>query len=120
MKSLLLILLTFTTLSLGAAELPKAKLDKIANAIYRVEGGAKAKVPYGILSIKVKNETEARRICINTIRNNYRRWDATGRRGSYIDYLADRYCPISDGYIGNRNWKKNMVKILGAEYIKKL
>jgi hypothetical protein len=31
--------------------------NRIADAIYRVEGGSKAKAPYGILSVKVANAT---------------------------------------------------------------
>ena len=86
--------------------------DRIADAIYRVEGGAKAKVPYGILSIPVKNEAHARRICLNTIRNNHKRWIAAGKPGDYLDFLADRYCPPSVDPAGNRNWKHNIKSLL--------
>ena len=104
MKSLILSLLL---------ALPASALDaeRIADAIYRVEGGAKAKVPYGILSIPVKNEAHARRICLNTIRNNHKRWIAAGKPGDYLDFLADRYCPPSADPVGNRNWKKNIKQL---------
>ena len=85
--------------------------DRIADAIYRVEGGAKAKVPYGILSIPVRDEAHARRICLNTIKNNHKRWIAAGKPGDYLDFLADRYCPPSADPKGNRNWKKNIKKL---------
>ena len=93
--------------------LPACALDaeRIADAIYRVEGGAKAKVPYGILSIPVKNEAHARRICLNTIRNNHKRWIAAGKPGDYLDFLADRYCPPSADPVGNRNWKRNIKQL---------
>jgi len=85
--------------------------DEIANAIYRIEGGARAKAPYGILSLKVSSKAMARRICLNTIRNNRARWIAAGRPGSYLDFLADRYCPPSVDPVGNRNWKRNVRKL---------
>lgn len=94
--------------------LPASAIDaeRIANAIYRVEGGRKAKVAYGILSIPVKNEAHARRICLNTINNNHRRWLQAGQPGAFIDYLGNRYCPPSVDPIGNRNWRKNMQGLL--------
>ena len=93
--------------------LPACALDaeRIADAIYRVEGGAKAKVPYGILSMPVKNEAHARRICLNTIRNNHKRWIAAGKPGDYLDFLADRYCPPSVDPKGNKNWKRNIKQL---------
>jgi hypothetical protein len=94
--------------------LPASALDaeRIADAIWRVEGGHRARVPYGILSVKVKNAAEARRVCLNTIRNNHRRWIAAGRPGDYLDFLADRYCPPSVDPVGNRNWKHNIKSLL--------
>ena len=89
--------------------------EQIANAIYRAEGGARACVPYGILSVKVKDAADARRICLNTIRNNRRRWQAAGRPGDYIDFLATRYAPIgakNDPHGLNNNWAKNVKRFL--------
>ena len=90
--------------------------NRIADAIYRVEGGAKAKSPYGILSVKVANSTEARKICLNTIRNNHTRWIRAGKPGKFLDFLADRYCPKLADPIGNRNWKKNIKAISGLDF----
>jgi len=90
--------------------------NRIADAIYRVEGGARAKAPYGILSVKVKDATEARKVCLNTIRNNHRRWQAAGKPGKFLDFLADRYCPKSADPVGNRNWKKNVKAISGLDF----
>lgn len=86
--------------------------DQIANAIYRLEGGTRAKAPYGILSIKVRDAAHARRICLNTIRNNRVRWKKYGQPGAYLDYLADKYCPRSADPIGNKNWKVNIHKLI--------
>lgn len=85
--------------------------ERMADAIYKAEGGRKARVPYGILSLKVRDAAHARQVCIRTILNNERRWIAAGRPGEYIDFLADRYCPPSVDPVGNRNWKRNIRKL---------
>ena len=94
------------------AGLPESKVAEIANAIYRIEGGDKARVPYGILSVKVKSREDARRICCNTVRNNYVRWQKAGAKGDYRLYLADVYCPKSSDPKGNKNWRNNIVKMV--------
>ncbi len=99
--------------------------EKIADAIYKVEGGKKAKVPYGILSVKVKNEQEARKACLNTIRNNFKRWKKAGAKGNYLDYLAEIYCPTKGNNLSeaekkcNKNWRPNLKKILGSDFYEK-
>jgi hypothetical protein len=87
----------------------RASVDagKLADAIYLAEGGKKASVPYGILSIKVKDETDARRICLNSIRNNQKRFGDVSD-AEFIRRMADRWCPISANPIGNANWKRNV------------
>jgi hypothetical protein len=91
-----------------AAAIEPAYADRIANAIYKAEGGPLAKVPYGILSVKVRGEKEARKVCLNTIRNNWRRWKEAGYPGQFIDFLGNRYCPPSVDPVGNRNWRRNV------------
>lgn len=104
----LLLVAQALTASALSAKLPQAEANRIVDAIYRVEGGAKARVPFGILSVRVSSLEEARRVCYRTVQNNHDRWVRSGRRGEYLDYLADRYCPPSDDPKGNRNWKKNV------------
>jgi len=85
--------------------------DEIADAIYQAEGGPKAKVPYGILSIKVGSVQEARRICLNTIRNNRVRFANQSIFTDYIEFLGSRYCPVgadNDPQGLNKNWVKNV------------
>ena len=85
----------------------------IVNAIYKVEGGEKTKYPYGVMSIKTNGNKElARKICSNTVKNNYIRWQKAGSHGEFLDYLADVYCPPSADKQGNINWKKNIRKFL--------
>ena len=98
-----------------ASEIPTALAERIVDAIYVAEGGARAKVPYGILSVPVKDATEARRVCLNTVRNNWRRWGAAGRPGEYLTFLARRYCPPSVDPVGHRNWLTNVRRQLAKK-----
>lgn len=113
MTKLLLIIAAIAATTAAAAPLPEAEVNRLADCIYRSEGGAKARAPYGILSVKVSSTAEARRVCMNTIRNNWRRWEAAGRPGLYVNFLADKYCPPSVDPVGNRNWKANVGKMWG-------
>lgn len=106
------LILAGTLLPALHAELPVKKATRIVDAIYRVEGGSKAKVPYGILSRKISSTEEARRVCFNTVQNNHTRWIKAGRPGEYLDFLADRYCPPSADPVGNRNWKRNIRRLI--------
>jgi hypothetical protein len=99
------ILLSLLALSAHAKTLD---VDKIANAIYRAEGGAHTRFPYGVMSVKVSDANQARLVCIATIQNNWKRWQAAGSHGDFIDFLADRYCPPSVDPQGNANWKHNV------------
>lgn len=79
--------------------------NKLANAIYKAEGGAKTRHPYGILGHWNK---PPRIICINTIKNALKRWNG---QGDFIAFLAKRYCPVgasNDPGGLNRNWIKNV------------
>lgn len=91
-KFLALCMVAFCTTA-WAADQETEYEKRLLRAIYLAEGGAKARVPYGILSIRVADASEARRACLVTIRNNRRRWAAAGRKGDYLAFLARRYCP---------------------------
>jgi len=87
--------------------------EQIADAIYKAEGGSKAKKPYGILSIPCDGEESCRVICINTIRNNRKRYKDYGHKkyDTYLKFLASRYAPIgaeNDPTNLNENWLKNV------------
>ncbi len=88
--------------------------ERLADAIYRAEGGAKARSPYGVLSVKVRDEAHARRVVLVSIRNNRKRWEQAGRPGEFIDHMANRWCPIAADPVGNHNWKANVRKIYGG------
>jgi hypothetical protein len=93
--------------------------ERLADAIHKAEGGKKTKYPYGIMSVKVKDEEEARRVAINTMRNNYQRWlnadkKWEGKPVTYLEFTANKFTPPSADPVGNRNWKYN-VPLLYAE-----
>jgi hypothetical protein len=94
----------------------EAYFNKVANAIYLAEGGSKAKRPYGILTVKCKTESEYRRVCLNTIRNSYKRWN---KKGDFIDFLATTYSPtkgVSHSTAKlNKNWPKNVKHFLDKQ-----
>ena len=106
------LLLTALAASTAWARIPDATANQYADAIYRAEGGARAKVPYGILSVPVRDAAEARRVCLRTIQRTHDRWLKAGQPGYFVHYLADRYCPPAADPIGNANWKKNVVTFL--------
>ena len=110
MKILLCII--FLWLCMWTSSAAEPNYEKIADAIYRIEGGKKAEFPYGIRSVKVKDEAEARRVCINTIRNNYARWVAAGRPIDFLTFLGDHYCPKASDPVGHDNWVRNIHKII--------
>ena len=86
---------------------------RLCNAIYKAEGGKKAQFLYGIRSVPYKNEREARRICLNTINNNKRRFYAKeqNKYKDYLEFLCSRYAPLNannDPKNLNANWLKNV------------
>jgi len=110
MAVLAFILLIMTVGVACASNSPKIEgytLDQWANAIRKSEGNSN----YGILSVPCSTTQECRRICKNTVRNNHKRWIKAGKRGDYLTFLANRYCPIgasNDPKGLNKHWKKNV------------
>ena len=108
--NLLLILLSLTSPAWGEEShlIPPAR---VADAIYRAEGGAKTRHPYGVLSVKVSGEAEARRVCLNSIRNSRGRWEKAGRPGEWLEFFSKRWAPVgasNDPTNLNQNWLRNV------------
>lgn len=85
------------------------KVNQLADAIYWAEGGKNAR--YGIKSVPCENLRECRRVCKNTIRNNVKRWDNSGRKVDYLTFLRKKYAPLgvsNDPTNLNRHWLKNV------------
>jgi len=93
-------------------------VEKLADAIYKAENSVK--YPYGIKSLRYENRTDknltkeqwARKICINTIRNNLKRFAKQDKYKDFISFLGSRYCPttIKSEYCLNKNWVYNVTK----------
>ena len=86
--------------------------EQIADAIYKAEGGKKAKVPYGVLSIKTN---DPRGVCINTIKKQRIRHKKHDCNSDFITCLGNRYCPVSSDSKGNKNWVKNVKYFLESK-----
>ena len=110
---LLIGILCISNCNQAYAKAPKSLLiegytiDQWVNAIRKAEGNDN----YGILSVKCEKGQECRRICANTVRNNYKRWERSGKTIPYLQFLGNRYCPVgaSNDPTGlNRHWVKNV------------
>lgn len=112
MKKLILIILLFGLVGSINAEVNYTD-EEIADAIYLAEGGEKASVPYGILSVSCDTYERCRQICLNTIKNNRVRYKEWGYKthDTYLQFLASRYAPIgaeNDPTGLNKNWLRNV------------
>lgn len=87
--------------------------DDLANAIFWAEGGTSASKPYGIfLRNCTWNDPElCRSYCLNTIRNNTKRFINQTKHDDFLSFLASRYAPVgaeNDPNNLNKNWLKNV------------
>jgi len=108
MKRLMLVIVSLIVMC-GVASAEVIDVNKLADAIYKAEGGSKTSHPYGIL--KHYKKTTPRQACINTIKHALRDWDGSG---DFISFLGNRYCPVgaSNDPTGlNKNWIGNVSKL---------
>ena len=89
-------------------------VDRMVEAI-RVAEGIHSRHPYGVLSVKVNSEAEAKAVCRNSVTNNIRRWEKAGKPGSFVEFMASRWCPASADPVGHENWIKNVNKFMGEK-----
>ncbi len=117
MKILIVISMLVFTVTAAAPVLAEAYADdEIADAIFKAEGGEKAEFLYGIRSVSYKDEADARRICLNTIRDNRKRYTEYGHKEypTFLEFLASRYAPTRGKGVGeyakkvNKNWIHNV------------
>jgi len=81
-------------------------VNEIVEAIGQAENSIK--YPYGIKSIDTKGNVEyARKICRNSVINNYKRYVKNGKKGDFLSFMRDRFCPLSDSKL-NRYWVDNV------------
>jgi len=104
--ALCLVMLLFFT---REAKAEVVDIERLADAIYIAEGGAKTNHPYGILT-KYKTTTP-RQACINTIKSGLKRFAKQTEEKDFIVFLGKTYCPIgakNDPKGLNKNWVKNV------------
>jgi len=113
---IVVLIVLFLVFLIARCDIAKAEeIDKIrlCNAIFKAEGGYKATYLYGIKSVKYKDEKEARRICLNSIRNNIKRWEKAGKPEDFITFMGRRYCPPINPK--NSNWVRNVKYFYGKK-----
>lgn len=88
---------------------------EIAQAIWHAEGAEKTRFQYGIKWVgnrEIKPDelsvSEARQICLNSIRNARGRWDG---QGGFIEAMGLRYSPPKE----NPHWVKNVKWFLRSD-----
>lgn len=90
------------------AALTQVEADRIADAIYHIEGGSRTRYPYGVKAVRTRNP---RAVCVRTIQNAHDDWVRYGRPHGwpeFLPYLAWRYCPPEADPVGNRRWLANI------------
>jgi hypothetical protein len=115
---LVVIGIVFGTASFCNADLTASySTEALVNAIFQAEGGSRATYLYGIRSVKYSTPEEARRICRNTVVNNYKRFAKQTKYTDYLEFLASRYCPVNcDNDRGtNKFWERNVRYYLKKE-----
>lgn len=121
MKQLIVLILSLIVMA-APAFAAESDYAKLANAIYLTEGGAKAKVPYGIFykGCDWQNAQFCRIIAINTLKHIHSRFQAQTRSNdllgpnneAYIRFAAETYCPKSADPVGHSRWIKNVTYFL--------
>ena len=77
--------------------------SRLADAIYKAEGGNKTTHPYGIM--RQFKHTSPKQACLNICRNNYQRWASNSKGMTYLTYLSKVYCPYnSEVWLKNVRW----------------
>lgn len=108
MKTTIATILAVLITTAANAAMPKGYDSKLADAIWKAEGGHKTKWPYGVKSVKVSSVSEARRVTIISVRNNWSRWERAGRPEPFVKFMARRWCPESADPQGHKNWVRNV------------
>ena len=92
--------------------------NQIADAIYKAEN-SKAH-PYGIKSIDTHgNKDNARKICLNSIKNAKARWAKAGSKGDFISFMGQRYSPpaINPNWVKLVHWFLNQAQNTTSKHI---
>ena len=92
----------------------RSKLAPMVAAIRFAENGGKGR-EYGILHPRVKPTYRSQAgWCAATVQKNFDRWTKAGKKGDFITFLGNRYCPVgaeNDPTGLNKHWIKNVRKL---------
>lgn len=80
--------------------------ERLADSIYHAEGGAVTRHPYGVMRRRLFEHPRA--ACLRICHERYSSWNG---RGSFLVWLAARYCPQSSDPIGHSRWIVNVRSI---------
>lgn len=80
-------------------------MERLLDAVWKAEGGEKARAPYGITTVRVKSRAHGRQIARRTLTR------ALSERPDlpWIEATARVYCPVEADPNGHRAWKKNVM-----------
>lgn len=106
-----LILLSSLLYAHSLSSYGQTNLNQIVSAIYAIEGGSKTHYPYGISRYGHITTTEAKQICANTVRNNYRRWQVSSQKDDYYAFLSKKYDPLNA-----IQWRRMLVITLNKQH----
>ena len=94
----------------SAPLLAQPDFDKMCDAVYRTEGGAKTKHPFGVLSVPCSGYEECRKITLNSLRNSWSRYQKTDMKIPFDEFFQKRWSPVgaeNDPNGLNKNWLSN-------------
>jgi hypothetical protein len=117
MLKLMTLVFSFMVATLSANEV---NLPKLVDAIYIVEGGTKASVPYGMLKYKGMSKEQLTPKCLACVTRYHKLWKAQGSQVDFIDYLGSHYAPTSGKGVTayaakiNKNWSKVVKKVYAS------
>jgi hypothetical protein len=113
-------LLTILCLSLTTAAEPiSPALERdLLDALWRAEGGPRARRPYGVLTVPVRNAAHARAIAREVLREEWTDWECAGRPVTFPRWFARRWCPPSADRRGHANLVRNLEAMLHAANIR--
>ena len=103
------VLVLFVVILFNGATYADYETEAIVEAIYKAEGGKKASVPYGVMYKGCSWDDVAfcHKIAVNTVNNTRKRWIRANKPKPFLEYLRDRYAPLSDHHL-NSHWLKNV------------
>ena len=100
----------------SASEFPHEEAQRIANAIWKAEGGLRAATPYGVRG--ATNHAHARATVLRIISERWQSYEPMLNRGtaraSFIEFIGERYSPPHAHHL-NRNWARNVAAIYRRE-----